>query len=241
MRPLFKNLKERTAHRNWGTALLLFALIAIFLFTGAFLESFNFFFIGMMLYPIFSLVFVKREYWKEIRIRKPVHPIYILWGIILGILIILANYLITYLTNFNPLNSMIVEARLQLSYMGITKYNAWQYFPASALGFCILSPLTEELFFRGFLLRSFENRFSALFANLLQSLLFGIIVLAYFWLAHFDLLLVFTTVPLVSLGGFINGWIAQRTNSVFASMIAYSSGNFLDLLIVFAFIIPAIA
>ena len=168
---------------------MLFALIAIFLFTGAFLESFNFFFIGMMLYPIFSLVFVRREYWKEIRIRKPVHPIYILWGIILGILIILANYLITYLTNFNPLNSMVVEARLQLSYMGITKYNAWQYFPASALGFCILSPLTEELFFRGFLLKSFENRFSA----------------------------------------------------IFASMIAYSLGNFLDLLIVFAFIIPAIA
>jgi len=193
-----------------------------------------------MLYLVFSLILVKRKYWKEIRIRKPDDPIYVLWGIIPGILIISVNYLITYLTNFHPLNSMVVEAKLQLSYSGITKYNAWQYFPVSALGFCILSPITEELFFRGFLLKSFEKRFSALFANLLQSLLFGIIALAYFWLAYFDFLLIFTTVPLVSLGGFINGWIAQRTNSVFASMIAYSFGNFIDLLLVFAFIIPAI-
>jgi len=237
---IFKNIHTRTAHQNWRTALFLFALIALFLFTGVFLKSFNFFFVGMVLYLVFSLIFVKREYWKEIRIRKPVHSIYILWGIALGLLVILTNYLITYLTNFNPLNSMVVEAKLQLSYSGITKYNAWQYFPASALGFCILSPFTEELFFRGFLLKSFENRFSALFANLLQSLLFGIIALGYFWLAYFEFLLVLTTVPLVSLGGFINGWIAQKTNSVFASMIAYSFGNFIDLLIVFAFIIPAI-
>jgi len=237
---IFKNILTRTAHQNWETALFLFALIALFLFAGVFLKSFNFFFMGMLLYFVFSLIFVKREYWKEIRIRKPAHPIYILWGIILGLLVILTNYLITYLTSFNPLNSMVVEAELQLSYSGITKYNAWQYFPASALGFCILSPLTEELFFRGFLLKSFENKFSALFANLFQSLLFGIIALAYFWLAYLEFFLVFTTVPLVSIGGFINGWIAQRTNSVFASMIAYSFDNFIDLLIVFAFIIPAI-
>jgi len=237
---IFKSILGRTAHRDLGAALFLFALIALFLSTGVFLKSFNFFLIGMLLYAMFSLIFVKKEYWKEIRIRKPVHPIYICWGIILGILVILANFLITFITNFNPLNSMVVEAKLQLSYSGITKYNVWQYFPASALGFCILSPLTEELFFRGFLLKSFENRFSTLFANLLQSLLFGTIALAYFWLAYFEFLLVFTTVPLVLLGGFINGWIAQRTNSVFASMIAYSFGNFIDLLIVFAFIIPVI-
>ena len=238
---LFKNIVERTAHRNLGSALFLFVLIALVLFAGVFLKSFSFFFIGMILYTLFSLLFVKREYWQEIRMRKPVNPIYILWGIILAILFIPLNYAITYLTNFNPLNSMVIEAKLQLSYSGITKYNAWQYFPVSALGFCILSPLTEELFFRGFLLKSFESKFSTLLANLLQALLFGVIVLAYFWLAYFDLSLVITTVPLVSLGGFINGWIAQRTNSVFASMIAYSLGNFFDLLIVFAFIIPAIS
>jgi membrane protease YdiL (CAAX protease family) len=233
-------LFERTAHRNWRTAIFLFILIAIVHFSAAFLKSLALNLVGMILYALISLTFVRKRYWHEIRIRKPNHLIYILWGIILSVLFALGSYVITYLADFNPLNFMVIMAKQQLSYGVITKYNSWQYFPITALGLCTISPLTEEFFFRGVLIRSFEDIFSDLFANIFQAFLFGLIHLAYFWITLFDLSLVITTVPLITLGGMIYGWVAQKTNSVFSSVIVHVFGNFVLILFVFAFIIPAI-
>ena len=237
---IFKNLLERTAHRNWLTVLFLFALTCFVHFTAAFLKSLALNLIGMMLYALISLTFVKKRHWKEMRITKPMHFSYILWGIILSVLFTFGSYLITLLTDFNSLNFMVIMAKQQLSYGVITKYNAWQYFPMAALGLCTISPLTEELFFRGLLLKSFEDKFSSSVANILQAFLFGLIHLAYFWLTLFDIALIITAVPLMTLGGIIYGWITQKTNSLFSSMIIHAIGNFILILFVFALVIPTI-
>jgi membrane protease YdiL (CAAX protease family) len=237
---MLKNLLERTVHRNWETALFLFALIAVVHFTAAFLGSPALTSIGMMLYALISLVFVRKQYWQEIRIRKPTHHVYILYGFILSTLFALGSYLVAYFTNFNSLNYMVIMAKQQLSYGVITKYNAWQYFPTAAVGFATISPLAEELFFRGVLLKSFEGKFSVLLANILQAFLFGLIHLAYFWITLFDISLIITAVPLMTLGGVIYGWVAQRTNSVFSSIVVHAFCNFVLTLFVFAFIIPVI-
>ncbi|MCJ7471912.1 MAG: CPBP family intramembrane metalloprotease [Actinobacteria bacterium] len=237
---MFKNLLERASHRSCGIALSLFTLIALVHFTAAFLKSLALNFAGMILFALISLTLVKKRYWQEIRIRKPIYPIYILWGIMLSILFVLVSYVITYITDFNPLNFMVIMAKQQLSYGVITKYNTWQYFPIAALGFCTISPLTEEFFFRGLLLKSFENKFGNSFANILQAFLFGLIHLAYFWLTLFDIFLIATVVPLMIFGGIIYGWVTQRTNSVFSSIIVHAFCNFVLILLVFAFIIPAI-
>jgi membrane protease YdiL (CAAX protease family) len=237
---MFKNLVERTAYKDWKAALFLFALIGCVHFIAAFLKSYPLNLFGMMLYALAALVFVRKRAWKEIRIRKPTSPIYILWGSLLTVLFILVSYTIHYYTvGFSSSNFMALMAKQQIGFGVITKYNAWQYFPIAAIGLCTVSPLTEEVFFRGLLMKSFENKFSALSANLLQAFLFSFIHLAYFWLIEFNLGIIIPTF-LSMPGGILFGWIVQKTDSLLSSIILHVVHNFIAIFLVYAFIIPAI-
>jgi len=185
---MFKNLSERMAHQNWKTALFLFALIGCVHFIAAFLKSYPLSLFGMMLYALATLIFVRKRDWKEIRIRKPSCPIYVLWGGLLTVLFILVSYILHYyIVDFSSSNFIALVAKQQIGFGTITKNNAWQYFPIAALGFSLLSPFTEEFFFRGLLMKSFEDKFSVLSANLLQAFLFSFVHLAYYWLIEFNL------------------------------------------------------
>jgi len=236
---MFRNLSERTAHQNWKTALLLFAVIASVHFTAAFLKSLLINLFGMMLYALLPLIFVKRRDWKEIRIKKPISSTYILWGTLLTALFILASYTIHYCTvNFSSSNFMAIMAKQQLN-AAVTKYNAWQIFPIAALGFVTISPLTEEFFFRGLLMKASEKRFSAFSANLLQALLFSFVHLAYYWMTEFNLGIIIPTFLATPLPLFW-GWMVQKTDSLLSSMIPHAVHNFIAIFLVYAFIIPAI-
>lgn len=237
---MFKGLIERTAYKDWKTALFLFALIGCVHFTAAFLKSYPLNLFGMMLYALATLVFVRKRAWKEIRIRKPTSPIYILWGGLLTVLFILVSYNIHYYTvDFSSSNFMALMAKQQIGFGVITKYNAWQYFPIAAIGFCAVSPLTEEVFFRGLLIKSFENKFSALSANLVQAFLFSFIHLAYFWLIEFNLGIIIPTF-LGMPGGILFGWMVQKTDSLISSIFLHVVYNFIAIFLVYALIIPAI-
>lgn len=240
MQPLFKNLTERTAHQNWQTALFLFVLISSVHFIAAFLKSLPLNLFGMTLYALVSLILVRKWYWKEIRIGKPISSVYILWGSLLVVLFVLVSYTIHYYAvDFTSLNFMALMAKQQIGYGAITKYNAWQYFPIAAIGFCTISPLTEEFFFRGLLMKSLENRFSALSANLLQAFLFSFIHLAYFWLIEFDLGLIIPTFLGMPVG-ILFGWMVQKTDSLLSSIVTHAVHNFIAIFLVYALIIPAI-
>jgi len=237
---LFKNMLDRTAHQNWKSALLLFAVIGSVHFTAAFLKSLPLNLFGMTLYALLPLIFVKRRDWKEIRIKKPISSTYILWGTLLTALIILVSYTIHYYTvDFSSSNFMALMAKQQMASGVITKYNAWQYFPIAAIGFCTVSPLTEEVFFRGLLMKSFENKFSAFSANLLQALLFSFIHLAYFWLIEFNLGIIIPTFLGMPIG-ILFGWIVQKTDSLISSIILHVVHNFIAFFLVYALIIPAV-
>jgi len=238
---MFKNLLERTAYQNWETALFLFVLIGSVHFVAAFLKSYPLNLFGMMLYALAALIFVKRRDWKDIRIKKPISSTYILWGVLLTALFILVSYTIHYyIVDFSSSNFMALVAKQQIGFGVITKYNAWQYFPIAAIGFCALSPLTEEPFFRGLLMKSFENKFSALSANLLQAFLFSFVHLAYFWLIEFNLGIIIPTFLSMPIG-ILFGWIVQKTDSLISSIILHVVHNFSLIFLVYAFIIPAIA
>jgi membrane protease YdiL (CAAX protease family) len=237
---MFKDLTSRTAYKDWKTALILFALIGGVHFTAAFLKSLTLNLFGMLLYASVALVFVKKSAWKEIRIKKPTSSTYILYGSILATLFVLVSYTLHYYTvDFNASNFMALMAKQQLSYGVITKYNAWQYFPIAAIGFITLSPLTEEFFFRGLMLKAFESRFSALRANLLQAFLFSFIHLAYFWLIEFNLGIIIPTFLGIP-GGILFGWTVQKSDSLISSIIPHVIYNFIAIFLVYALIIPAI-
>jgi len=194
--PPFKNLIERTANQNWKTALFWFALISCVHFIAAFLKSYPLNLFGMMLYAATVLIFVRKRALKEIRIKKPISSMYIPLGSLLTVLFALVSYTIHYYTvDFSSSNHVALVAKQNRGFGVITKYDAWQYFPIAAIGFVSISPLTEEFCFRGLLIKSFEHKFSALLANLLQAFLFSFVHLAYFWLMEFNLWII---IPLFS-------------------------------------------
>jgi membrane protease YdiL (CAAX protease family) len=239
---MFKSQVSITPYRSWETALVLFVLIAVVHFTAAFFKSMPLNLIGMSLYAFVSLISVKRSSWGEMRVRKPSHPRYILRGSLLAVLLVFVSSASLYLTvGLGTSNYLVIMAKQQMSYGVITKYNAWQYFPVAVIGLCTISPLAEEIFFRGFFLKTLEYRFSVWMANVLQSILFGFIHLAYLWLTEFNLALIFTMIPLVAFAGILYGWVAQRTGSVFSAMVVHAFYNLLLMLLVYGFIIPSIS
>jgi len=238
---MFKNLIERTAYKDWKAALFLFALIGCVHFIATFLKSSPLNLFGMILYALATLIFVRKKAWNEIRIKKPTFSVYILYGSLLTVLFVLVSYTIHYYTiGFSSSNFMALVAKQQMGFGVITKYNAWQYFPIAALGYVTLSPLTEEPFFRGLLMKSFENKFSALSANFLQAFLFSFVHLAYFWLIEFNLGIIIPTFLSMPIG-ILFGWIVQKTDSLISSIILHVVHNFSLIFLVYAFIIPAIA
>jgi len=238
---MFRNLTQRTAHKNWHSALLLFTLVAMINFAAAFLKSIALNFVGLASFALVSLYFVRKSNWRDINIKKPSHVLGIFWGLICAALFVVGNYVLLHFTvGNNSANYFVITAKSQLSYGVINKFNAWQFFPIAAIGFSTISPLTEELFFRGVLLKSLESRFSALKANVIQGILFGLVHLAYMWSWEFTWALLYTMVPLVALAGVLYGWVAQRTGSVFSSMLVHALYNFLLILMVYSFIIPAL-
>jgi len=237
---MFRALIERTAYKDWKAALFLFTIIASVHFIAAFLKSLPLNLFGMLLYAMLPLIFVKRRDWKEIRIRKPICPMYIFYGTLLVALFVVVSYVLHYyIVDFSSANFMALMAKQQLGYGVITKFNEWQYFPIAALGFVALSPLTEEVFFRGLLLKSFENKLSARRANLLQAFLFSFVHLAYFWLIEFNLGVIIPTFLGIPVG-ILFGWAVQKTDSIVSSIIIHAVHNFITIFLVYVLIIPAI-
>lgn len=237
---MFKSLAERIAYKNWKTATFLFALIGSVHFTAAFLKSLSLNLFGMLLYALLPLIFVKRKDWKEIRIKKPIFSTYILYGSLLVALFVVVSYILHFcIVDFSAANFMALMAKQQIGYGVITRFNEWQYFPVAALGFVALSPLTEEFFFRGLLLKSFENKLTVLRANLLQAFLFSFVHLAYFWLIEFNLEIVIPTFLGMPIG-VLFGWTVQKTDSLISSIIIHGVHNFFTIFLVYALIIPVI-
>jgi len=237
---MFKSITERAVFKDWRASLFLFIVIGCLHFYAAITKSLPLNFLGMSLYLIVSLTLVRRTNWKDIRIKKPIFPRYIFLGSILTILLVLFDYLSRYYTvGFSSSNFFVLMAEQQLSYGAITISNRWQYFPIAALGFSVVSPFTEEFFFRGVLLKAFELKYSATVANLIQSFLFSFIHLAYFWLTTFDLRLIIF-VPLGMIGGLLFGWLVQKTDSIYTSIILHIVYNLSAIFLVYAFVIPAL-
>ncbi|MCX6238090.1 MAG: type II CAAX endopeptidase family protein [Bacteroidia bacterium] len=240
MTKMISELFQRIPHKNWKTALILFMLILIVHIAAAFFKSLFLNFIGMSLYIIVPLICIKRSLWKEIRIKKPINSKYILWGTLLIVFIVVITSIIYYfIWGLTTSNYMVIMAKQQMGYGVINKANEWKYFPIAALGFCLISPFTEEFFYRGLLLKALEYRFRLSIANIIHAFLFGIVHLFYFGLVEFNWgLLLF--IPIGLPGSYLFGWIVQKTESVFSSVILHIVHNFIVILLVYTFIIPVI-
>jgi len=94
----------------------------------------------------------------------------------------------------------------------------WGGFSA-LLALVLVAPVTEELLFRGWLLRDLEDQYGSTAALLWSSALFGLV-------HHEPPAILYAT-----LGGFVLGAVALRTKSTLASVAMHAGVNALPLLL----------
>jgi len=90
------------------------------------------------------------------------------------------------------------------------------------LGVCLVAPIMEELFFRGFVLRSFLERYSLPKAVIVSSFLFAV-----FHLNPWQAIVAFGI-------GLLNAWLVLRTGSVVPGMLVHFATNFTSAFLLFA-------
>ena len=91
----------------------------------------------------------------------------------------------------------------------------------SFISICILTPIYEELLFRGYILDSINRIHGKWPAILLSSLLFGLV--------HLDPYII----GMATIGGVIYGWIRIRTGSLIPGIVAHAMWNTMALIVTY--------
>lgn len=126
-------------------------------------------------------------------------------GIVLFISVVflgaLINYLVSVEVDPQPITEVILKAE-----------TSWERF-IPFLVTAILAPISEELYFRGFLYPALRRKIGVKGGIIVASLIFGSL--------HYDLV---RMIPLV-FGGIWLNWLYEKSGTIYASMMAHSAWN----------------
>ena len=86
------------------------------------------------------------------------------------------------------------------------------------ISICILTPISEELLFRGYILDALNRLHGKWPAIIISSIIFGMV--------HFDPF----TMGMATIGGVIYGWIRMRTGSLVPGIVAHGMWNTMALM-----------
>lgn len=89
------------------------------------------------------------------------------------------------------------------------------------ISICILTPISEELLFRGYILDALNRLHGKWPAIIISSIIFGLV--------HFDPF----TIGMATIGGAIYGWIRIRTGSLIPGIIAHAMWNTMALMVTY--------
>jgi len=235
------SLAKRIDKVDWKFSLISFLIIfsfqIIFALSGMFLLGG----ISFSAYPIISLAFTNRLEWEKLGIRKINKWTPIFTGVFISCIIVTLSYIIcSSLIGNTTSNYFYVVSLKDIKLFNIKSVNQWSSILLSGFIFCTMSPLTEEIYFRGFLLENLNKRFSFRISNIIQGLCFGLIHIAYCWLVIFDIKIIWSVVPSIMLIGIVYGWVRMQSNSIFAAIITHSLSNLFLFIIMYWIIIPEI-
>jgi len=105
----------------------------------------------------------------------------------------------------------------------------------------IFSPLGEEFFYRGLILRTLELRWSLRTAMLVQASAFALVHLAHYGLDPFQPALIAVWLPSVFAVALLLGWIVIKSGSIWCAVAAHSAFNLVLNAVVFAFLPDVVA
>lgn len=237
---MISSLLQRKAHTDVWACGFLYLLCLFIHFSAVLLHSVMVTILGMLFYILLSFLFVRRRYWAEIKLKRPEKLIRLLYFIPVLFSIVIFFYLIqTVIFGLSDSNFFVVLARQQLQYGFLNRTNMWTYFPITAIGFASL-PLSEDIFFRGLILRVFEGKYSPLRANIIQSTLFSFVHIAYFWTTEIGVPILIPLFAWVFVSGLIYGWAAQKSKSVFSSMLVHALNDVFTMFLVYLLVMSRI-
>lgn len=90
----------------------------------------------------------------------------------------------------------------------------WLNFTLGFVSASIISPIYEEIFYRGFLYQFFSSRYGVLSGMLISSFIFTIVHLP-----------TFNTLPVNFVSGLIFSWVYQKTESIIPSILIHGTFN----------------
>ncbi|SDK46604.1 CPBP family intramembrane glutamic endopeptidase [Sediminibacillus albus] len=156
----------------------------------------------------------KRLSWKEVgfqRFPRSYWKSLIGWSLMLIISAILLSYLIEWLFTIGTDNSKTESLQTRL-----TTINIIIAFVSAA----IISPIYEEIFYRGFLYRWFRSKYGLFPGILISSFIF--------MLVHIP---TFNSLPYTFISGIIFAWTYEKTQSIYPAMIIHGTFNGLSILL----------
>lgn len=234
-------MRKANKSTDWILATISFIVIITFQIVAAFKGLLWVNAVGFSAYIIIPLICTKRSTWNELGLSKPQKWIPVFIGIIACGVILLFSYLASSaFAGITTGNFYTVVSMNHIQSFNIQANNHWKSFLLSSLTLCLFSPLTEELYFRGFLLKSFEKRFGFRCANIVQALFFGLIHIAYCWIVVVDVSIIWNVVPSITLIGLVYGWVRNKTKSILPAMATHLVANLFVVIIIYALQIPQI-
>ncbi len=156
----------------------------------------------------FSLSFT-----REYRLKGPDLHLAILTLLITGSLIFPSDAMLRVIERRWPPGTEYINFMASIKPKGLLS------FLTIALGAVVLSPLAEELIFRGFIQRIFQRNMNGTLSVLLASTIFG--------LCHFNL----PRLPVIMLLGVILGYLFYRTGNLLYPTIAHALYNLVSLVV----------
>lgn len=176
--------------------------------------------IGLIMSIIFTLgvyfiaIRPKSLSWKEVgfqRFKKSYWGPILGWTIVLIIGSILLSYIVEWIFDMGTDNSKTDSLQTRLTTMNIV---------IAFVSAAIISPIYEEIFYRGFLYRWIRTKYGLLAGMLISSFIF--------MLVHIP---TFNSLPYTFLSGLIFAWTYEKTQSIYPAMIIHALFNGLAILL----------
>ncbi|MFD1851583.1 CPBP family intramembrane glutamic endopeptidase [Oceanobacillus bengalensis] len=176
--------------------------------------------VGFIMSIIFTLglyfiaIKPKKLSWKEVglqRFPKSYWGPIIGWTVVLIIVAIIVSYVMEWVFQIGVDNSKTESLQTRLTFIN---------FIIAFVSAAIISPIYEEIFYRGFLYRWFRTKYGLFTGMFVSSFIFMIV--------HIP---TFNTLPYTFLSGLIFAWTYEKTNSIYPAMIIHALFNGLSIIL----------
>lgn len=227
-----KNFYFNQSPWSWKELILLLTLVLVLIpfFVEFLLKQYlteilqNELYFGTLIGLIMSILFIlgvyfiainpKKLSWKEVGFRKFPKSY---WGYVIGWTIaliigsILLSYIMDWIFDIGTNNSKTESLQTRLTTISII---------IAFVSASVISPIYEEIFYRGFLYRWFRSKYGLPAGMLISSSIFMVV--------HIP---TFNSLPYTFLCGLVFAWTYEKTRSIYPPMIIHGTFNGLSILL----------